>query len=216
MKTNYVLIDYENVQVKSLALLQGEQFRVRVFLGPKNTKLPVELAVAMQTLGSRAEYVVLETAGSNALDFHIAYYLGVLAAADPAGFFHIISKDTGFDPLIQHLKARKIFVARSAAIEELPCFKTTAAGAGESSPKSATNRDSLLRLTIDDLIKRKDKKPASVKTLRSTIHARCGKELPEADINAVYNALLKLGCVKVNGEKVSYALPAAAPASSGA
>ena len=32
MKTNYVLIDYENVQVKSLALLMGEHFRVQVFL----------------------------------------------------------------------------------------------------------------------------------------------------------------------------------------
>lgn len=30
MKKNYVLIDYENVQVQSLALLKGEQFSVRV------------------------------------------------------------------------------------------------------------------------------------------------------------------------------------------
>ena len=50
MKTNYVLIDYENVQVKSLSLLKGEQFQVRVFLGPKNTKLPVEFVLAMQEL----------------------------------------------------------------------------------------------------------------------------------------------------------------------
>uniref|UniRef100_UPI0040562E4A PIN domain-containing protein n=1 Tax=Candidatus Electronema sp. TaxID=2698783 RepID=UPI0040562E4A len=83
MKSNYVLIDYENVQVQSLALLKGGEFQVRVFLGPNNTKLPVELVTAMQGLGSRAEYIVLETSGSNALDFHIAYYLGALAAADP-------------------------------------------------------------------------------------------------------------------------------------
>jgi hypothetical protein len=104
LKTNYVLIDYENVQVKSLALLKDGQFRVRVFLGPNNTKLPVELVLAMQELGDRAEYIVLETPGANALDFHIAYYLGVLASSDPLGFFHIISKDTGFDPLIKHLE----------------------------------------------------------------------------------------------------------------
>jgi hypothetical protein len=63
LKLNYVLIDYENVQVKSLALLKGEQFRVRVFLGPNNKKLPVELVLAMQELGDRAEYIVLETPG---------------------------------------------------------------------------------------------------------------------------------------------------------
>jgi hypothetical protein len=136
VKINYVLIDYENVQVQSLALLKGEQFSVRVFLGLKNTKLPVELVVAMQEIGSQAEYIVLETSGSNALDFHIAYYLGVLVAADPAGFFHIISKDTGFDPLIRHLRGRKIVVVRSASIEEMPCFKTAVSGAAPSSQES--------------------------------------------------------------------------------
>lgn len=66
VKINYVLVDYENVQVKSLELLKGEHFRVRVFLGPNNTKLPVDLVLAMQELGERAEYVVLETSGRRA------------------------------------------------------------------------------------------------------------------------------------------------------
>lgn len=122
MKVNYVLVDYENVQVKSLELLKEEYFHIWVFIGPNNTKLPVELVLAMQKLGDRAEYVVLETSGRNALDFHIAYYLGTLASKDASGFFHIISKDTGFDLLIQHLKSKKTFAARSASIEEMPCF----------------------------------------------------------------------------------------------
>src|SRR5687767_6909961 len=100
MKTNYVLIDYENVHVKSLALLQGGKFQVKVFLGPKNSRLPVELVMAMKELGDKADYILLETSSSNALDFHITYYLGALVTADPEGNFHIISKDTGFDPLI--------------------------------------------------------------------------------------------------------------------
>ena len=209
MKKNYVLIDYENVQVQSLALLKGEQFSVRVFLGPNNTKLPVELVVAMQELGSRAEYIVLETPGTNALDFHIAYYLGALAAADPAGFFHIISKDTGFDPLLRHLRSRKIFVARSAAIEELPCCKQPAQTTASKTAAAPSSTEELLKAAVDDLIKRKDSKPGTVKTLRSTIHARCGKNLPESEIDAVWNALLKRGHVKINGEQVIYVLPAA-------
>ncbi len=208
MKKNYVLIDYENVQVQSLALLKDEQFSVRVFLGPNNTKLPVELVVTMQELGSRAEYIALETSGSNALDFHIAYYLGVLAAADPAGFFHIISKDTGFDPLIRHLRSRKIFVARSVSIEEMPCFKVTVMPLESKTQTAATvSTEELLRLAVDDLIKRKDKKPRTPKALRSTIHARCGINLPGSEIDAVWTTLLRRGYVKINGEQVSYALP---------
>jgi len=217
LKTNYVLIDYENVQVKSLALLKGEQFRVWVFLGPNNTKLPVELVLAMQELGDRAEYIVLETPGANALDFHIAYYLGVFATADPLGFFHIISKDTGFDPLIKHLKAKKVFSTRSASIEEMPCFAPVATNGNGSNGRAIEIKqkcvparapvEDLIKVAVGDLIKRKASKPRTPKTLLSTIHAKCGKDLPVADIEAVFEGLLKRGYVKVNGAKVSYALP---------
>ncbi|MCE5263236.1 MAG: PIN domain-containing protein [Deltaproteobacteria bacterium] len=221
MKKNYVLIDYENIQVKSLALLKGEQYEVRVFLGPKNTKLPVELVLAMQELGDRAEYIVLETSGANALDFYIAYYLGVLAATDPSGFFHIISKDTGYDPLIKHLKARKVFSARSASIEEMPCFSKAAvspvdtrqaAGGARTGPTDKRSPvDALIEVAVDDLIRRKAAMPRTPKTLRSTIRAKLGKERPAADIDAVYEALVKRGYVNVLGQKLVYALPAAQP-----
>jgi len=40
-------------------------------------------------------------------------------------YFHIISKDKGFDPLIKHLKDRKIFCSRSASVLEIPLVKST-------------------------------------------------------------------------------------------
>lgn len=220
MKTNYILVDYENVQVKSLALLKDEHFRVRVFLGPNNTKLPVDLVLPMQELGERAEYIVLETAGRNALDFHIAYYLGVLASKEPLGFFHIISKDTGFDPLIQHLKSKKIFAARSASIEEMPCFLISPLAqqpkvlAPQQKPDTAPpkpTQEEFISMVVDDLIKRKASKPRTIKTLLSTIHTRCGKDVPSSDIDAVYEALVKRKYIKVEGAKITYMLPVDKP-----
>ncbi len=119
MKTNYVLIDFENVQVKSLALLKGDKFEVKVFIGPKNSRLPVELVLAMHDLGNRADYIQLGVSGANALDFHITYYLGKLTAKHPEGQFHIISKDTGFDSLIKHLQSKGIHCKRSPSIEQM-------------------------------------------------------------------------------------------------
>lgn len=220
MKTNYVLIDFENVAVKSLSLLRAEEFRVVVFLGPNNTKLPVDLVLAMQDLGNRAEYVTLETAGPNALDFHIAYYLGVLAAADPQGYFHIISHDKGFDPLIKHLKGKKIFSARSPSIEAMPCFaaptpaaKSAPAVAApvpakkQKSPPAGQSAGELINVAVDDLTRRKAARPKKRTTLLATLHAACGKELPPESIQAVFDGLVDRGYVLVDGLKVSYALP---------
>lgn len=214
---NYVLIDYENVHVKSLALLRGEDFRVLVFLGPKNTKLPVDLVLAMQKLGKHAEYILLEKSGANALDFHIAYYLGILVTADPAGFFHIISKDTGFDPLIRHLQTKKILTARSASIEAMPCFSqaaldhvdaNAACGTADSvQPSARATVDDMLKLAMDDLIKRKNAKPRTAKTLRNTIQAKLGKNVRATDVDAVYAALIERGHITINDTKVVYTLP---------
>lgn len=117
MPTDFILIDFENVHVKSLALLKDRKAQVKVFLGPKNTRLPVELVLAMQALGEWGDYIVLEVSGPNALDFHIAYYLGKLVAENPGGHFHIISRDTGFDSLIRHLQRKGARCTRSPSIE---------------------------------------------------------------------------------------------------
>ena len=79
MKTNYVLIDFENVQPKNLELLKGHGFKVIVFVGSKQVKISFDLACAMQSLGADAEYVKIEGNGPNALDFHIAFYMGNIA-----------------------------------------------------------------------------------------------------------------------------------------
>jgi PIN domain len=222
---NYVLIDYENVHVKSLALLKGEQFRVRVFLGKSNTKIHSELAIAMQKLGDRADYIMLESSGSNALDFHIAYYLGVLAAADPAAHFYIISKDKGFDPLVEHLKTRGMYAVRSVSIEamsgvtpaeELPrslAKKSKAASPVKGKAKSIIGKispaqEAQIKAVIENLKNRKSARPTKMPTLLNTIHAKIGKERPLAEAEAVRDMLLARSYVSVSGLKVTYNLPA--------
>lgn len=50
--------------------------------------------------------------GKDALDFRIAYYIGKFAEKDPKGMFKIVSKDKGFDPLVEHLRSEKIDCVR--------------------------------------------------------------------------------------------------------
>jgi len=50
-RTNYVLVDFENVQPKDIGLLKDGPFKVKVFLGPNQSKIPVSLASSLQSLG---------------------------------------------------------------------------------------------------------------------------------------------------------------------
>ena len=92
VRTNYVLIDFESVQTRSLQLLTQEHFKVMVFVGANQGKLPFEVAESLQQLGSRAEYIKVSGRGPNALDLHIAYYIGRLAAEEPSAYFHKLTR----------------------------------------------------------------------------------------------------------------------------
>jgi hypothetical protein len=215
MTINYVLIDYENVPVKSLALLKGDNYRLYVFLGPKNKHISADLAIAMQGRGSLGEYIQLDASGHNALDFHITYYLGKLAAADPDGAFHIISKDTGYDSLITHINKSRIHCSRAVSIDDLPCFaqesnalsKKAKSKANETATAVKQNTGELVERVVANLRKRQSAAPRTVKTLRSTIRNLSGSQYSEKEIEAVFNRLVKKGVVAVEGMKVNYALP---------
>ena len=124
MMTNFVLVDFENVQPGNMGLLKGGPFKIKVFLGASQAKISLEMAQALQTFGDDAEYIQVVGSGKDALDFHIAYYIGKLAAENPGAAFSIISKDTGFDPLIKHLKSKHIDCKRSATVADIPHIKS--------------------------------------------------------------------------------------------
>ncbi len=157
----------------------------------------MSLAAALQSLGESVEYIILETVGNNALDFHIAYYIGALSAAEPTAFFHVISKDSGFDPLLKYLKKKKIFALRSTCIADIPFFK----------PAPPATSEAQIEAVIADLLRRKVAKPRTQKTLLSTLHALFKKELSEQQLAGLFAELCKRGIVKVEDTKVSYALP---------
>ena len=196
-RTNYVLIDYENVQPESLDVLNSEHFRVLVFVGASQAKVRFDVANALQLMRDRAEYIRISGNGSNALDFHIAFHIGELSAKDPTGFFHIVSKDTGFDPLIQHLKERKIFAGRVKDVVDIHLVKTVHA-------KSAQDK---LEVIASDLRRRGASKPRAVKTLTSTVAAIFNKKLSSDELDDLVRGLQANGWISVEGTKVSYSLP---------
>jgi uncharacterized protein YejL (UPF0352 family) len=195
-QTNYVLIDYENVQPTELSPLQHAFVKTIVFVGASQTKIPLEVALGLQKLGPRASYIKSAGNGANALDFHLTFYLGALAAREPQAYFHIISKDTGFDPLIQHLRKMQIRVYRAAALHDLPWVKAL---------PNQTQTEKIACI-IAMLNKHKTNKPTSLKTLTGTINALFKKQLSEAEIQALIEALQRQNLISITEGKISYSL----------
>lgn len=194
MRTNIVLIDFENVQPESVDLLEQDHFRVVVFVGANQTRVPFETAASLQRLGSRAEYLKISGSGSNALDLHIAYRIGTMSAADPTAVFHIVSKDTGFDPLIQFLKTKKTLAGRVAEISDIPAIKVPIAQTPEERVK----------IVIDRLVRQTAAKPKTVKTLANSIASIFQKQLAGDEVNRIIGSLAKRGIISVAGTKVTY------------
>jgi hypothetical protein len=194
--THYVLIDFENVQPKNAELLQGKPFKVLVFLGANQTRLSTKLVTAIQPLGEQAEYIEISGSGPNALDFHIAYYIGRLAADDPQGHFHIISRDKGFDPLIRHLKGKNLDVRRETDLAEIPALRIS----------TKTSMDKKIDMIVKNLKGRAQSRPRKVTTLQNTIKHLFSEDLGEAELASLVTELRKRKLIVVNQEKVSYKL----------
>ena len=73
-----LLIDYENVRPENLDDVAERDLSVKPFVGQSQAKVPIELVTSAQRLGSRLEWIRITGTGKNALDFHIAYWIGVL------------------------------------------------------------------------------------------------------------------------------------------
>ena len=197
MRTNYVLIDYENVQPSVLSVLDAEHFKVMVFVGANQNKLTFETAAALQKMGDRAEYIKITGNGADALDFHIAFYMGRISSQDPTAYFHIISKDTGFDPLVQHLKEQKIAAVRSKDVADIPLLKVA-------NSKTIPEK---LSAVVNNLVQRGASKPRTLKTLTSTINSLFQKQLSEEELVALMKSMESKGYISINETRVSYALP---------
>jgi hypothetical protein len=224
MRTNYVLIDFENVQPDSLSALQHDHFKVIVFVGATQNKLSFDVVSAVQRMGTKAEYIKIAGTGANALDFHIAFYIGQLAAKDDAAYFHVISKDSGFDPLIQHLRERKISADRLACVSEIPLLKAATISSfpnhehiekvpGAKAPvvdtpasKAAITKtpQELLESFVAKLKLPKATRPRSVKTLSSAINALFQKQLCEKDIADIVAAMKAKRFITVVDNKITY------------
>ncbi|MFO0820300.1 MAG: PIN domain-containing protein [Pirellulales bacterium] len=221
MRKTFVLIDLENVQPDGIGRLADARFHVLVFVGANQAKISFEIAESLQKMGGRAEYIRIASSGRNALDFHIAFYVGKIASAHSAACFQIVSRDTGFDLLIAHLQSQRICVHRVEAVEKIPlqlepsreakvapsekpALVGTQLAPGSLGAERAKTTAERMELLIARLREKKPGKPNSVTSLKKLIVSYFRKEITDKQADEVVRGMVDLGVFAISGQKVVY------------
>jgi hypothetical protein len=209
---NHILVDFENVQKIDLAVIGSQAVTFTLLVGPRQTKLAVSLVERLLEHAAAVQLVRLASAGRNALDFTLAYYVGRAVAADPTGCFHIVSKDAGYDPLIEHLRSKHIHARRHNDF-------TTLTISGPVKPPGATPPAAVPKLkapakskaqppvlekqaarVLEHLRKHPNNRPKRKATLVRHLLTLVGNKITEADVLALIENLRQAGHLFI-GEK---------------
>ena len=209
---NHVFVDFENVHKIDLAVIGSKAVSFTLLVGPRQTKLDVSLVEKLFEHAVSVELVRLTSTGKNALDFTLAYYVGRAVAADPTGFFHIVSGDTGYDPLIKHLRSRHISAERHNSFDTLPfagpakpatlaSLTAAAKPKPQLKPKSQfTTMDEWETRVLEHFRKPSATRPRTQKTLVRFLVAYLGHKITEAEAESLVEHLSQGGHLAI-GEK---------------
>jgi len=130
----HVLVDWENVQPKDADIrsLVPDVTDIWLFHGPDQKGVAAKHA----SFGEKATPVKIARTGKNALDFHLSFYMGYIAARHPDARFVVVSNDKGYAPMLEHatelgFSARQVGFGKSGAVVE-------AASASSAAKKAAS------------------------------------------------------------------------------
>ena len=184
MADSVLLVDYENIGKVDLGAIPAG-VRVPFFFGASQKSVPTEFLKAALKLGERFVPIDIEGQGKNALDFHIAFYLGEYLARSPETPCVILSKDKGFDPLIKHLVKRGFAVRRANSIAE--ALATAAAPAAKVGRQTSTLWDNALSFLAGT---QRNRRPRKRKGLVACLHSHFSQRIPETELQRLVDQMI--------------------------
>ena len=120
-----IFVDYENVSIKGLSGIEnlGEDSIVYLFYSENTAHLPMATVAALNNSGAEVKYI-LTRVGKNALDFTLSSVLGfVIKERLQEDTFYIVSKDKGFDVLVDYWKGDKVTVKVVTSLAQISSKK---------------------------------------------------------------------------------------------
>jgi hypothetical protein len=185
-----MFVDLENIHRFDLGRVPANA-HIKVFAGELQSKLPTDFVEKALAMAPRCDLVRINGNGSNALDFHIAYYLGKGVCEFPNAQFVIVSNDKGFDPLVRHLVKNGIKCRRDDQSRRAPA------------PKLQLSAHAQL---VAELLRGLDKKkrPRKLARLINHLGTHFKKKMTAEEIKKAVEQLLDAGLIAGTEVAVTY------------
>jgi hypothetical protein len=191
-----ILIDFENTQQIDFDLVDTTDTGIMIFVGRSQSRIPFDLVEKAQTLGERLRWLKISGDGKNNLDFHIAFELGRLCAgADRGAELIVLSRDNGYDSLIDYIKSTGVQARRIANLAEVPGGQQRL----PSSPHTAAIVANLRKIGVPQ-------RPRSRGTLRKHIESLLRDKATEEDLDLVVEEMFIAGLIAQSGSRLKYNL----------
>lgn len=123
------LVDYENVHdtgLKGIDSLKNSDKTI-VFYSKNIKNIPFDLHVEIINSEAKSEYIKTGKTAKNYLDFQLSSYLGYCIGKGYNDKIIIVSKDTGYDAVVDLWKERKVNIKRVSSIAEAIGLKAQSA-----------------------------------------------------------------------------------------
>ncbi|WP_143477836.1 PIN domain-containing protein [Pseudogulbenkiania subflava] len=223
---NLYFVDYENLPSLSFEKVDVSADQVVIFVGKNQSKINVDTVIQTQKLGAAIEWMKMDGSGRNALDFHIAYYLGHFAASLEAARvqcnIYVVSKDGDYDILIKHVQSlghqchRLTAIDPEAIVVPKPIINTNPApfvqivsSEGAGNQENKLNQLNSAQQVYEHLVgqlKKVDKlkRPRTRATLLNHVTAQYQKKTVGIEMEKILNLLIANNNITVNNQRISY------------
>lgn len=213
------LVDYENVSDAGIVGVDTltNNDTVIIFYGSKVKSVAYDSLIAITNSKANIEHLKAEKTAKNYLDFQLTTYLGYKLGKETFDEIFVISKDSGFDAVVDFWSQKKYTIKRQDAIvmtekteiisEEKPKRPYTKR---TSSTHSRTTRSSRPKVVT----KSQPKKPRTPRTPRPTVTDRQkseiraalkNKELNAPDYKKIYDAFASSDTISTYNNKLQRA-----------
>lgn len=184
-------VDYENIgSLKDINFATYQ--KLFIFCGPKNPNIKLGEQVINEFIN--IQIIKLNTNGANNLDFHIAYYLGKFSiTASKETEFHIISKDNGFNGLVNHIKKTGRACKKIALNSEAKAQLTKLSPCAELTVERLSHIDGR-------------KRPRKEQKLLNWVESQCRTVSKNVNSKSVLGELSKAGLISVDNQTIKYKL----------